>query len=111
MKHTYKPLPDIVTINKSEVHGLGLFSTKHIDEGAKIGVTLFFTAKFGHIRTPLGGFVNHSDDPNCFVMREDDTLVLYAAENIEDRVELTINYLTLPYLCEDPDITTELIFS
>jgi SET domain-containing protein len=49
-KKTYKPLPDGLTIAPSMVHGLGLFAEEDFD---KI------------IRTPLGGFLNHSEEPNC----------------------------------------------
>ena len=59
----YKPLPDSLTIKESKVDGLGLFAEQGIAQGTNLGMT---HVKFnGTIwRTPLGGFINHSDDAN-----------------------------------------------
>ena len=64
---TYRPLPKEVTIKESPIDGLGLFTTKDIEEGHKFGVShvVDFRFKTGYIRTPLGGFINHSEEPNC----------------------------------------------
>ena len=60
----YKPLPESLTIKQSGINGLGLFADQKIMSGTnfgmshlKIGDTIF--------RTPLGGFINHANDPNC----------------------------------------------
>ena len=60
----YKPLPESLTIKQSEINGLGLFANQDTKQGTnfgmchlKIGDTIF--------RTPLGGFINHSNTPNC----------------------------------------------
>tara|TARA_Y100000310_G_scaffold249055_1_gene255058 strand:+ start:211 stop:531 length:321 start_codon:yes stop_codon:yes gene_type:complete len=60
----YKPLPDSLTIKTSEVNGLGLFAKEDIAQGTNLGMTHL---KIGDtiFRTPLGGFINHSDAPNC----------------------------------------------
>ena len=59
----YKPLPESLTIKESKVDGLGLFAVKGIAQGTNLGMT---HVKFNSIiwRTPLGGFINHSDDAN-----------------------------------------------
>ena len=64
---TYKPLPPCVTIRHSEIEGLGLFATEGIPAGHVLGIAHIADARYenGYIRTPLGGFFNHSDDPNC----------------------------------------------
>ena len=63
----YKPLPDYITIKESPINGLGLFATEKIKAHSLIGVTHHprKESEDGYIRTPLGGFGNHSDDPNC----------------------------------------------
>jgi SET domain-containing protein len=66
----YKPLPDCLTIKESPIHGLGLYATEDIPEGTKLGNTHWWGGKEDPhrqriIRTPLGGFYNHSDSPNC----------------------------------------------
>ena len=63
----YKPLPDCLTIKKSPIHGLGLFATQWIKKGRDLGIIMLPHSYLerGFIRTPLGGFGNHSDNPNC----------------------------------------------
>ena len=60
----YKPLPESLTIKPSKINGIGLFAEQKIKQGTnfgmshlKIGDTIF--------RTPLGGFINHANEPNC----------------------------------------------
>ena len=60
----YKPLPESLTIKPSKINGIGLFAEQKIMQGTnfgmshlKIGDTIF--------RTPLGGFINHANEPNC----------------------------------------------
>jgi len=62
----YKPLPDYLTIKKSPIAGLGLFAIEPIDQGTYIGMThiAYVKAENGVVRTPLGGFGNHSNTPN-----------------------------------------------
>ena len=60
----YSPLPKELTIQKSKIQGLGLFAKCFIPFGTQFGMTHL---KIGSeiIRTPLGGFINHSENPNC----------------------------------------------
>ena len=112
---TYQPLPDSLTIKRSKVHGLGLFALKDIENETNFGIShikaeLGLATGFnsGIIRTPLGGFVNHSDTPNCSKLicytayNGDPTLIyyLYANRKFEKDEELTITY-TL-YKLENP---------
>ena len=68
---TYQPLPDCLTIKESEIHGLGLFATEDIPEGTNLGIAHVLIPHAedvfaqSYCRTPLGGFYNHSDSPNC----------------------------------------------
>ena len=59
----YKPLPESITIKESSIHGLGLFATEDIPAGTDLGETHYYLSGM-MIRTPLGGFYNHSDNPN-----------------------------------------------
>ena len=60
----YKPLPDTLTIKQSGINGLGLFAKENIGQGINLGMSHI---EIGDkmIRTPLGGFINHSGDANC----------------------------------------------
>jgi len=60
----YKPLPESVTIKQSGVHGLGLFANQKINKATNLGTT-HLKIDDTLIRTPLGGFINHANEPNC----------------------------------------------
>ncbi len=69
----YRPLPDGLTIKNSPIEGLGLFATIKIKKNTFIGVTHIRDEQFEnkYIRTPLGGFYNHSNDPTVIRMVSD----------------------------------------
>ncbi len=69
----YRPLPEGLTIKNSSIEGLGLFATNIIKKNTFIGVTHIRDEQFEnkYIRTPLGGFYNHSNDPTVIRMVSD----------------------------------------
>ena len=69
----YRPLPDGLTIKNSPLEGLGLFSNIDIKINSFIGVTHIRDEQFEnkYIRTPLGGFYNHSNSPTVIRMVSD----------------------------------------
>ena len=92
----YKPLPDSLTIKTSKVNGLGLFAKETIPQATNLGMTHI---KIGEriIRTPLGGFINHSETPNCQrhqvrVKPGFDKWSIMTLEDIEEGEELTLKY-------------------
>jgi SET domain-containing protein len=93
-KQNYRPLPEYVTILNSEIEGLGLFSTDDIDKGHCIGITHIENPYFpnGYSRTPLGGFYNYSDEPNCESVVDGVYLVLKTLRDIKNGEELTVKY-------------------
>ena len=60
----YSSLPKELTIKQSKVQGLGLFALCDIAKGTNFGMS-HLQVRDELIRTPLGGFINHSDNPNC----------------------------------------------
>jgi SET domain-containing protein len=100
----YKPLPESLTIKPSKINGIGLFANQKIMQGTnfgmshlKIGDTIF--------RTPLGGFINHANEPNCVKaelrMTDEDTQGhkydykkwnLITTQDIKEGEELTVRY-------------------
>ena len=98
-KDLYKPLPNNecikLTIEKSKVHGLGLFTQLFVPRGVKFGVS-HIKIKDELIRTPLGGFINHSDNPNCKkIPLQDENYIKYnlvAIKDITGGDELTVKY-------------------
>ena len=92
---TYRPLPKQVTIKQSEIEGLGLYSTESLYPGQYLGITHVVNDRFenGYIRTPLGGFINHSEEPNCEVREDvDGNLMLFTLRQILPNEELTLKY-------------------
>ena len=82
----YRPLPKQLTIKNSAIEGLGLFATENIKKDSFIGVTHIRDEQFEnkYIRTPVGGFYNHSNDPNVMRMVSDTLPTL----NFGDAVDL-----------------------
>jgi SET domain-containing protein len=60
----YKPLPESLTIKESGINGLGLFASQDINKATNLGTT-HIKMDDTIIRTPLGGFINHANEPNC----------------------------------------------
>jgi len=100
----YKPLPESVTIQASGIHGLGLFADQKIMHGTNLGMSHL---KIGDsiFRTPLGGFINHSNTPNCVKaelrMTQEDTKGhkydykkwnLIVSQDVKKGDELTVRY-------------------
>ena len=95
----YRPLPKEVTIKKSYIEGLGLFANDNLSANTELGISHIKDNRFenDYIRTPLGGFINHSEKPNCFInenihyhdgwQRE-----LYTTRPIKAGEELTVYY-------------------
>jgi len=90
----YRPLPFYLTIRPSPIEGNGLFTIEDIDNKHVLGITHVFDERFsdGLIRTPLGGFFNHSETPNCEIFQEGDYLKLRTIRNIKAEEELTATY-------------------
>ena len=101
---TYRPLPPELRLGFSEIEGVGTFAKKDIEKGHNFGMSHL---KIGErlIRTPLGGFINHAEIPNCYKTKlfytdEDNPKIkmnysvwnLIALDNIKEGEELTVTY-------------------
>ena len=100
----YRPLPNSLTIKTSKVNGLGLFADEDISQGTNLGMThIKISEKI--IRTPLGGFINHANNPNCakaelLMTNNEDPKIkfdykkwnLITLKDIEKGEELTLRY-------------------
>ena len=95
----YKPLPKSLTIKTSKVNGLGLFADQKIIRGTNLGMS-HMKLKDTIFRTPLGGFINHANEPNCakveLLMKNDSfdykKWNLITTQDIEKGEELTLRY-------------------
>jgi len=92
----YQPLPSGLTIADSGISGQGLFTTRRLVMGTTLGIS-HYRIEGELIRTPLGGFINHSDEPNCQksqirVKPGFDKWSIMTLEDIEEGQELTLKY-------------------
>ena len=96
----YKPLPENLRLGFSDIHDIGVFAKEFIPGATNFGMTHL---QFGKtlIRTPLGGFLNHSDDPNCEKVKlkftNDKNFLfnkwnLVTLKDIKEGEELTLTY-------------------
>jgi hypothetical protein len=90
----YKPLPEYLAIGPSDIHGAGIFAKEDIPAEVVIGITHIYDTEFenNYIRTPLGGFINHSETSNCKLIEEDDYKRLMTKTHINAGTELTLKY-------------------
>ena len=94
---SYKPLPLGLTIKESKIPGLGLFTKVDLRAGKKLGITHIKVSNLyigidEWVRTPLGGFINHSDNPNCQKVETDNKFYLHTITDIKNGEELTLKY-------------------
>ena len=97
MSNNYKPLPDGLIIKGSVIEGQGLFTTKELEVGCNLGAS-HYRIDNEFIRTPLGGFINHSDTPNCGrsqirIKPGLDKWNIIVVEKIPAGSELTLKYI------------------
>ena len=94
-KNMYKPLPESLTIKQSGINGLGLFADQQIMQGTNLGVS-HYKLNGDIIRTPLGGFINHSNTPNVVKVElkgnQHKKWNLVTLKDIEKGEEVTIRY-------------------
>ena len=88
----YRPLPESLTIKASGIEGLGLFATQHIPANTQLGVSHIIISD-EIVRLPLGGFINHQDNPNCVRIAVGNKSCLHTIKEIKQDEELTLKYV------------------
>ena len=61
---SYHALPKSLHIQDSPIAGQGIFAKEDIPDNTFLGMSHILLGEVIY-RTPLGGFINHSEDPNC----------------------------------------------
>lgn len=80
-------------LQPSKIEGLGLFTLEELDKNVVLGVTHVADAETTQLfRTPLGGFINHSEKPNCKLYEIGRFKYLRTMQQIPMGAELTLKY-------------------
>jgi hypothetical protein len=92
----YNPLPSGLTVADSRISGQGLFTTRRLVMGTLLGIS-HYRIDGEYIRTPLGGFLNHAEKPNCQrsqvrIRPGFDKWNITVMEDIDEGEELTLKY-------------------
>ena len=111
----YKALHSDITIKESTIHGMGVFAVKSIAKDTVLGISHVKDKDNtgchyqGYVRTPLGGFINHSKEPNCIKVvpkdhlysqnwpvieegEEPSSMAMRTSRDIKETEELTVFY-------------------
>lgn len=94
----YEPLPKGIRVLKSPISGQGLFTLIFLKKDTDLGmshIVLNHDPKENDdelIRTPLGGHINHSDDPNCIKIKKGNRYNLKTIKDVVGGDELTVKY-------------------
>ena len=101
-------------IKESSIHGKGVFASKNIKKGDKIGLAIsFILGIWPHITSNLGSWVNHCGcEKSNLELFWDETDEAYnnegigwyfvANKDIKQGTELLINYVNTPFYIEGP---------
>ena len=88
---SYQALPKELHVKDSPVAGQGLFAKEDISAGTHLGMSHLVIDDIIY-RMPLGGFINHSDTPNCVKYYEDGYYFIQTKTKIKAGDELFLKY-------------------
>ena len=87
----YKPLPDGLYVSNSDIAGQGLFTNRKLEVGTELGLSHKMIDD-NLIRTPLGGFINHSEEPNVHKYQIGNDYFIKVIKEINPGEEITLKY-------------------
>ena len=87
----YKPLPDGLYVSNSDIAGQGLFTNRKLEVGTELGLSHKMIDD-NLIRTPLGGFINHSEEPNVQKYQIGNDYFIKVIKDIDAGEEITLKY-------------------
>jgi len=87
----YKPLPDGLYVSNSDIAGQGLFTNRKLEVGTELGLSHKMIDD-NLLRTPLGGFINHSEEPNVQKYQIGNDYFIKVIKEINPGEEITLKY-------------------
>lgn len=94
-------------LDKSKIHGIGVYSNKKFKKGDIIGIGIIFKLYFIPIITDdFGIWLNHSYDPNSYLYYcpVENIYYIIAKVNIPNDTEITMNYRDTPWYIKKPEV-------
>jgi len=88
---------DNIIVKKSNIHNIGIFTTKNIKNNIVIGLTIYLKYYIIPIKSNIGKYINHSNNNNCIIVNLNNKYYLKSIKNINKNHELTINYNNTPW--------------
>ena len=88
---SYQALPDGLFIQNSSVAGQGVFTKVKLMSGMELGMSHLLIDDEIY-RSPLGGFINHSEKPNCEKYLVGNKYYIRTISDIEPLEELFLKY-------------------
>ena len=89
-------------IDYSNIHGKGIFNTYNLKENEKIFIGIDKFLKYIPYVTNKGSMINHSYNPNCRLLKQDNKFWVISNQFIPKRTELTLNYKYTPWYIDGP---------
>ena len=89
-------------LSDSKIHGKGLFINKDYNQNEKIEIGIDFIFNFMPYVTDKGSMINHSYQPNCKLILENDKYWVVANQFITKNTEITLNYNDTPWYIDGP---------
>ena len=87
----YQALPKGLHILNSPIAGQGIFTMDTIPSGTELGRSHIIVDEEIY-RTPLGGFINHSENPNCEKYLVGNKYYIRTFSDIDPIEELVLKY-------------------
>tara|TARA_Y100001937_G_scaffold58246_1_gene79814 strand:- start:826 stop:1113 length:288 start_codon:yes stop_codon:yes gene_type:complete len=88
---SYQALPDGLFIQNSSVAGQGVFTKVKLMSGMELGMSHLLIDDEIY-RSPIGGFINHSEKPNCEKYLVGNKYYIRTISDIEPLEELFLKY-------------------
>ena len=87
----YQALPNGLYVMNSPIAGQGIFTMDTIPAGTELGMSHIVVDEEIY-RTPLGGFINHSENPNCEKYLIGNKYYIRTIREVEPIEELVLKY-------------------
>lgn len=92
-------------IDKSSIHGNGIFVNKDLNKNKPIDVGIDFgiLGMIPYVTPSFGSLINHSYQPNTYLKWKNKKWYVVASRNIKKGEEITLDYNNTPWYIKGPE--------